>query len=200
MPASADLLDSAELGELASEFYGDVYSYAPLLCAVCQEAWPVRDAAAEETPYTCRRCHDELQQRQREERQRGASEAIMPPLFSDANHMHLDRCPPELAALSFLERQSIALYVPLEHVVRLRGGQYGYSGHVSVVDNSAGVRRLATVLPRRLEAAELPVLILRRSGSERWGGGDFRVRAGYVRRALDWLSGALSAVPQHHHR
>ncbi|KAE8739488.1 hypothetical protein FOCC_FOCC015019 [Frankliniella occidentalis] len=102
--------------------------------------------------------------------------------FSATNFMDPGEVPPELQGLTYIEQQLIARVHPVVSVYKVRGGQYGYSGNI--INFPQDVQQLASALPHRL--ADLSsVITVRTQGAE--GQVDFKVRAGYVRRALVWL-------------
>ena len=82
-----------------------------------------------------------------------------------------------------MEEMLIARCCPIMRVLRLKGGQLRYGGHV--VNVAQDITTFAATLPRL--AADVPIIIIRREGQEPGQHKDLHVRRGNVQRALVWL-------------
>lgn len=92
--------------------------------------------------------------------------------------------PPVLAMLTFLEQLLVARIHPQIHVMKLTGGNLGYSGHCISVRHK--VETVAMRLP--ISVNRLPILWIRKFWRNATGATDFRVRKAAVRDALLFLT------------
>ena len=79
-------------------------------------------------------------------------------LFQIQNLMHPGFAPAHLGTLSLLEEALLALHCPLLIIIRLKGGNFGYSGNCVAVTQDVG--HFVTKLPRDLLATHLSRLPL----------------------------------------
>jgi hypothetical protein len=108
--------------------------------------------------------------------------------FTARNNMDPGPVPQELAHLTFLEQQLIARVHPVLSVYRLRGQQIGYSGHV--INFPQEIKEFARSLPHRVRDLTSIIAVRARNQAQADNNEhyhDFHVRAGVVRRALQWL-------------
>ena len=84
-----------------------------------------------------------------------------------------------------VEQQMIARAHPVCKVIRKRGGQCAYEGHV--VNFSQDITTLATDLPSLPNSEELPIIIIQPPSGGDWEGREFLVNLVRVEAALVWL-------------
>ena len=105
-------------------------------------------------------------------------------------HERVRRPTPEpLRRLTTIEEMAIPIALPLISVCRLKGGQYGYRNHTTVIPQN--LTNFVSRLPRYLAAlAQSCVATIRQSTKGEIGLGehrDFEFRPAFVKAALGWL-------------
>ena len=118
------------LQEREVESFGKILKTGRLIsCTVCMESWPIFGQPSEICPLC-------LKSKKRREQ------------LSCSNLMHPGAPPAYLPTLSSLEESLIALHCPVLKVIRLKGGNFGYSGNVVAVTQD--LQDFVTKLPRQL--------------------------------------------------
>ncbi|CAB4017850.1 Hypothetical predicted protein [Paramuricea clavata] len=135
-------------------------------CTMCKETWPTRQNLASEV-YLCYRCKKDKKS---------------PKKFSAENDMDPGIVPEQLSGLTQVEEMLISRVCPIMRVYRKHGGQRGYKGRV--LNLPQDIQSFLKRLPSRV--ADLPVLIVRRHGTEDTHR-DFTVRRHKVVEAVLWL-------------
>lgn len=79
--------------------------------------------------------------------------------FTSENYMDPGEQPYELKCLTLAEQQLISLVLPIVSLYKIRGNQYGYSGHVICFDQE--IQNIATVLPRLVSDLTETIIIER---------------------------------------
>ena len=102
--------------------------------------------------------------------------------FTKQNYMDPGILPEELKGLSYVEEMLIALVHPVISVYRIKGGQYGYSGHV--INFQQNIQQLATSLPNSIKSI-CSLIVIRRENAD--GYTDFIVNRKRIEIALKWL-------------
>ena len=105
--------------------------------------------------------------------------------FGAGNQRVPGSVPPELASLTMVDQQMIARDHRVCKVIRKRGGQYAYEGHV--INISQDITTLATDLPSLPNSDELPTIIIQPPNGGDWEGREFLVNLVRVKAALVWL-------------
>lgn len=106
------------------------------------ETWPIQGAASH--PVTL--CYSLCTQ---QENVYGQCSSEAPPV---PTIIIFGICPSELTYLRYIGRLSMT------NMPALGRGQYGYGGHVRIVDNSVPVSRLSSILPRQFDRTKIQIL------------------------------------------
>ncbi|KAI9920025.1 hypothetical protein PsorP6_016092 [Peronosclerospora sorghi] len=137
-------------------------------CPSCKERWP--NMAIRQETGMCRRCHGEYK-----------SNVVHK--FSSANNMDPVPVPAELDGITYVESMLIARVHLIIGCHILKGGRYGYRGHV--INFPQNVSPIAQELPRLVSSIE--TLIIRCEHTDDNDYTDFRVRRQKVQDALLWM-------------
>ena len=104
--------------------------------------------------------------------------------------MHPGFAPAHLGILSTLEESLLALHCPVLKVVRLKGGNFGYSGNCVAVTQDIG--HFVTKLPRDLSSTHLSIIMPVHAGAYEEAPRSLRVSSSKIR---NWLTFLIHSNP-----
>ena len=122
-------------------FKSTLHTVSLNICGNCSEHWPIF-GVGNKPGAICALC---------------AASAKRRTAFSQINLMHPGAPPSDLPQLSPVEESLIALHCPVLKIVRLKGGQLGYSGNCVAVTQDIGP--FVSKLPRNIEDTHLTIVV-----------------------------------------
>ncbi len=116
-------------------------------CSECSECFPTFSASPASLLPICVLCRSKNRRN----------------LFQLQNNMHPGIPPAHLPKLSSLEESLISLHCPVLNILRLKGGNFGYTGNCVAVTQDIG--QLVSRLPRNLIKTHLSIMMPFRANS-----------------------------------